>query len=35
MAGRPKGTALNGRVRYFTDDELARFMAAARRHGAK
>jgi integrase len=35
MAGRPKGTALNGRVRYFTDDELTRFMAAARRHGRK
>ncbi len=35
MAGRPKGTALNGRVRYFTDGELEAFMKAARRHGAK
>ena len=35
MAGRPKGTTLNGRPRYLSDDELARFMAAARRHGKK
>jgi integrase/recombinase XerD len=35
MAGRPRGTALNGRIRYFTDGELEAFMKAARRHGAK
>jgi integrase/recombinase XerD len=33
--GRPRGTGANGRVRYFTDEELARFMGAARKAGPK
>jgi len=34
-AGRPSGTALNGRVRYLTDQELQTFLKAAQKIGRK
>ena len=34
-AGRPKGSALNGRVRYLTDQELKGFLKAAEKAGKK
>jgi len=34
-AGRPRGTALNGRVRYLSDQELKAFLKAAGRAGRK
>jgi integrase len=33
--GRPKGTSLNGRVRYLTDQELKSFLKAAEKAGKK